>query len=338
MSDDDRFEWPDKIAAVLLGTPLVCGVIVLALALGSPGSAPYRDRATTVPVSVGLIVVGVAGSGAYIRWRLRAKRSMQLEAMAATGALRLLPHQRTPVLIRVSHALADELLLPPGSCPIPSRPTPLTAGELSAAVHAAIRRLESDGRVPIDPFMVVVVASVVVDFARAGSGTLGAATDLNDAIPMFGRQRLRRSLRRRGVTLPRWSIPTWALTAVVFAALAVTFGTVVPLAQWLDRAHAIDAGDNVQMLFARIMVRGGFFGLLIVSVVLFALIARWMVPVFPPGCRTVGQLAAGVQRTSPRQSSDPVWDGGTVWEDVRHIVARQLRVDHSQVERSTPIA
>ena len=129
----------------------------------------------------------------------------------------------------------------------------------------------------------------------------------------------------------------WALTAVIFAALGVTFGTVVPLSQWLDRTHAIDTTNNVQRVIARIIVRGGFFVLLMISVVVFALIARWIVPVFPQGCRTVGQLAAGIQRTSPRQSSDPVWDSATVWEAVRRVVARQLRVDQSLVKRSTPI-
>src|SRR5882672_5975788 len=114
MEDRDQFEGPDKVAAIFLGTPALLGVILVTMAFSLEGSAPFRDRMTTVPVGIALLAAGGMGGTIYLRWRARKKKRLELEKLARSGAILLRSQQRTERMIRISYALADEFLLGAG--------------------------------------------------------------------------------------------------------------------------------------------------------------------------------------------------------------------------------
>ena len=336
MAQQNRFEFIDKAAAFLLGVPLLIGTILLVLALGSPGSHPYRNRETAIPIAIALIVVGVAGGGGYLTWRIRAERADNLEQRANAGAIRLLPAQRTRSLIQISFALADELMLPPGSCIIPLQRDPITAGQLSKALYAAIRRLQSTGAMAVDPLASRVAAGLVVNFARAGSGQLTASTDLNHAIPISSRRKLRSLIVKKGIPLPALTLTPWATGPVLLGSLLITFGTTIPLAQSLEQHHPIDTTDPSSTTLARFIVRGGFFVLLIASAAILGWIARFIVPAFPGRCRTIGHIAARIPQDRHSPSPESIWTAQQVWEELRPIIARAIGVEPHQVQPGTP--
>src|SRR4051812_23503990 len=141
MSEKNPFEGQDKIAALALGVPALAGAMILSLALFSPGSAPNRDRGRMIPISAGLLLLGVGGGSAYVYRRIGKARALHLEERARTGALQLLTRQRSPGLIDISCALADEFVLMPGECAVPpTQNAGPTAGQLSKAVHSTIRK------------------------------------------------------------------------------------------------------------------------------------------------------------------------------------------------------
>lgn len=336
MPDDGRqFDTADKAAALLLGTPLLAGVILVVLAFGSPGSAPYRDRQTIAPIAVGLIVLGVVGGALYVRWRLRRQRAASLDDMAANGAIRLPKQRRTPRLIQISHALAEQFLLPPASCSLPYAQPTVTAGQVSDAVYTAVRALEDRGQMPFDPESINLAAFLVLDFVKAGSGKLGMTTDLNRAVPMRDRRKVVRSFRDRAAVHVPLTLPKWALALGSLLAVAATFAITVPLAQGLDRTVSIDTEDSVTRLMARFIVRGGFFGILILFTFALVFLFRLLFPAFPDRCRTIGHLAARL----PRQhtpDAETRWTREQIWAEVRRIIATPLNLDEAQVRFNTP--
>jgi hypothetical protein len=258
-----------------------------------------------------------------------------LQQLAGAGAIQLVAHLSSSRMIEISHSLADEFLLPHNACVVSDDHAAVTAGEICDSVCAAIRELESRGEMPIGPADVDHATKVVGPFARNATIKLRLTTDLNEAVPMGARRRLWQAANeQRARLLPPFGLPKWA-TGVAFAAsLAITFGTTIPLAQWLDREHPVDESNGLMRIVAMIIVRGGFFLLLIVSAAAAALVLWRFFPQFPPTCRTVGHLAAYLRRDEARANRDR-WSKELVWPEVRRIVACAIGVDETQVRPTT---
>ena len=114
------------------------------------------------------------------------------------------------------------------------------------------------------------------------------------------------------------------LVAMVVAAVVGTWGV---------STHPVDTENPLMKGLAKIIVRGGFFVLLIGSMLGLGYIFRRAFPAFPPGCRTVGQLGAFL--SAKEETGGEAWTKEAVWCEVRGIVARTLRVRTEDVVAST---
>jgi hypothetical protein len=341
MADDREFATADKAAAVFLGTPLLAGATMLSLALFFPGTAPYEDRRTIIPVAIGLGFAGAAGSVVYLRWRHRHKQSLILEQRARGGALRLPPRQQTPLMVEISFALANEFLLPPQVCDLSAQPPPITVALIADSVFTAIHDLELEGEMLIDPTGIGTARTFVAQYANTNSRSLQMVTSLADVVSMNRRRTMWRAARERpGGAVPKLAVEPWAIGLALLLSLGVTFGTTIALAQWLDRAHPIQHPNPVFMGIAKFIVRGGFFGLLFVSGLSLILLFPLFFPTFPETCRTIGHLAACIAPPESRDESSPsqTWTKELVWAEVRRIVAKAMRLDELQIRSSTVCA
>ena len=338
MVDEGHFKWQDKAAAVLLGTPVLAGSIVLVLAFYSPGSAAYRDRANVAPIAAAAVVVGAVGGGFYLRWRSRRQAEIDLAARAAQGVLRLHPRLRTKRLVDVSVALADEFLLPPQSCDLAMAPA-VTAGAVYQSILALIRRLEAEGRMLIDPNAIAGAQIRLIRFAAAGAHTVGMSTPLADVVPVGRRRALWRDVARDvPVKLPKLVTPRWGIAVAVVVSLAVVFGTTIPLAQWLDREHPVGHVNPLLSAAAKFLVKGGFLLALVVVAYAVGVLIRLPFPAFPPQCRTVGHLAAYAFPPRGRQTPAVPWPEADVWREVQRVVAAASGMDPAQVRPTTACA
>lgn len=227
MAQGHPSETLDKAAALLLGTPALSGAMLLILALGSPGSVPYRERSTTIPIAVALIVLG-------------------------------------------------------------------------------------------------------------GSGELRMSSDLNHLISFHTRRKLWRSLRQLRIGLPALAVPKWAMSIIFILSLAITFGTTIPLVQYLDEKAPIHTQSTTERTFAEVIVRGGFFGLLLASSIVLTLVFWALFPVFPGSCRTIGHIAAYLPGERPADMPITPWTKELVSSEVHHIIADCLDVPEEQIRPSTP--
>ena len=337
MADERQLDLADKAAAIFLGTPLLCGSILLVLAFYSPGSAPHRDRAKVVPVAIAAVVAGGAGGALYLRWRHRRKAEADLGALAARGALRLHPRQRTRVLVEISVTLADELLLPPHSAELPPA-TLVTAGVIADSVAALIRRLEAQGEMILDAASIDAARQELTRYASAGAAMLHAGTPLDEVIPVLRRHSVRRALARAApVKLPKLAVPRWGIPVATVLSLALVFGTTIPLARWLDREHPVGDINPALAAAAKFMVKGGFLVALAVVMIAALWLLRLVFPSFPDNCRTLGHLGAYLDPPRLRQPPSFIpWTPAMVWQEVQRIVARATRLLPAQVRRSTP--
>jgi hypothetical protein len=332
-----------QLAALAFGVPLLAGAIMLYMALYARGSAPYEDRARMIPISVGLLIFGVGGTVWFARWLLRRQRRAKLAERAAAGALSLRPDQRTARAVALSFALRDELGLPPaapGDAPVELGQ--LSAGELSRWVFDAFRELASHRSLALDPARVRSAIDLVGrqrHARRPADGGVHLSTPLADLIPRRGRRRAWRAFgESAGGRLPPLRLMGWAAALAVILALALTYGIVVPLTQIADRSGVSAGEDAVGRIIARIVVRGGFFVILIGAIIGFGLLFRWWFITFPSGCRTVGHLSiwlAGPPGSPPFAEFN--WTPESVWTEVRRIVARSFEVPEDHVQPSTKL-
>ena len=336
MAQGHPSETLDKAAVILLGTPALSGAMLLILALGSPGSVPYRERSTTIPIAVALIVLAGTGGGFYLAWKHRKERRQELDRRANAGAIRLSPDRRTPRLVDISFSLADQFVLPAGSCILPTQTGPVTVSQVCLSVFAGIQKLEAKGQIPFDPSAVKMASLLVVKYARGGSGELRMSSDLNHLISFHTRRKLWRSLRQLRIGLPALAVPKWAMSIIFILSLAIAFGTTIPLVQYLDEKAPIHTQSTTERTFAEVIVRGGFFGLLLASSIVLTLVFWALFPVFPGSCRTIGHIAAYLPGERPADMPITHWTKELVSSEVRRIIADCLDVQEEQIRPSTP--
>ena len=333
MGDAKSFDTTDQLAGIFLGTALVAGATILAMALFAPKSLPLENRATVIAISTALVMVGSGGGIAYLRWRSRQQQKDKLNALAQAGALRLGPGEYTQRLVEISFALAEELLLPPACCELRVGSGAITAKSISESVGEAIARLEQQEQMRIAPGSLRATNALVARFTDGPALRMRMDTRLADVVPMRRRREMwLATAKATAVRVPVLTLPPWGMGIAMVLALAITFGTTIALAQWLDQAHPVRDPSVFVTLVAKLIVRGGFFVILTGCGFVFALLFWKLFPTFPGGCRTVRHLSGYLNTgTGVRES----WNSELVWAEVRRIIAETLRVPESQVRPTT---
>lgn len=117
-----------------------------------------------------------------------------------------------------------------------------------------------------------------------------------------------------------------AAIGVKILAIAATFAIVVPLVEYVDTEHPIHNPPYLVLLATKILVRGGFFVLLITLIVLFGQIVRLLLPGFPEGCATIAELSLFTDTSITRDGGENGWTLDEVNAEVRSVFATVARM------------